>query len=79
MCSAFRNNRREKERGLLDPRCARSLFSQRRPQEEQGCSALGNNQREKERGLLITIERVPYFCNAGRRRNKVVPLSEIIG
>ena len=42
------------------------------------CSAFGNNETEKERGLLITIERVPYFRNAGRRRNKVVPLWEII-
>ena len=42
------------------------------------CSAFGNNEAEKERGLLITIERVPYFRNAGRRRNKVVTLWEII-
>jgi hypothetical protein len=43
------------------------------------CSAFGNNETEKERGPLITIERVPYFRNAGRRRNKCVPLSEMIG
>jgi hypothetical protein len=43
------------------------------------CSALGNNETEKERGPLITIKRVPYFRVAGCRRNKCVPLPEIIG
>jgi hypothetical protein len=42
------------------------------------CSAFRNDRRKKERGLLITIERVPYFRVAGRRRNKCVPLWEIM-
>ena len=42
------------------------------------CSSSENNRREKERGLLIRTGRVPYFRTAGRRRNKRVPLSEII-
>jgi hypothetical protein len=62
-----------------DSNRTRSLFSNYKPQKEQMCSAFRNNRREKERGLLITIERVPYFRVAGRRRNKCVPLSEIIG
>ena len=42
------------------------------------CSAFENNRREEERGLLITIERVPYFRDAARKRNKCVPLSKRI-
>ena len=61
-----------------DSNRTRSLFLQRRSQKEQMCSSSENNQREEERGLLITIERVPYFLTAGRRRNKCVPLWEIM-
>ena len=68
----------EKGTRTADYNRTRSLFSQCKLQEEQMCSAFRNNRREKERGLLITIERVPYFRVAGRRRNKCVPLSEII-
>ena len=68
----------EKGTRTADYNRTRSLFSQCKLQEEQMCSAFRNDRRKKERGLLITIERVPYFRVAGRRRNKCVPLSEII-